>query len=221
VIDTGIGIERDKQELIFQAFSQADASTTRKYGGTGLGLTICKELVTLMGGELIVRSRPNVGTVFSFALELPVLAEPPRSSKISRRDASEVSDEELQGLSILVAEDNEVNQKLVRKILEKLGVKVTIVSDGKEAVDRASQEQFSLILMDCQMPGMSGYQATKQIRQFEALRPGSRSVPIIAITANALDGAETLCAEVGMDDLVTKPFAREQLISKIKSWFLE
>jgi signal transduction histidine kinase len=214
VVDTGIGIPADALETIFDAFTQADASTTRSFGGTGLGLAISRELVTCMGGELGVASEPDKGSTFWFTLPLPVceepvaahrataMAEPPRPARKRR-------------LRVLAAEDNPVNQRVLMRFLERLGCSVELASDGREAVERVKAGQYDVVLMDCQMPVLDGFGATREIRASGG--PGAR-VPIVAVTAHALPGDRERCLEQGMDDYLTKPLRMEDLERVLARW---
>ena len=215
VIDSGIGIPREKQALIFEAFSQADSSSTRAYGGTGLGLTISNQLITLMGGEISVRSVPGVGSVFTFTLPFN-----PSSSTRSTTDSngqeslenSAVSESAV--LNILLAEDNKVNQKLAVHLLKAAGHSVKTASDGLEAIELYEKENIDLILMDIQMPKLDGTEATKQIRAAE--QNTDHHVPIIALTAHAMKGDREKYIECGMDGYVTKPIDRAKLMKEIQ-----
>jgi signal transduction histidine kinase/FixJ family two-component response regulator len=216
VIDTGIGIARDKQHRIFESFAQEDGSTTRRYGGTGLGLTICRQLVSLMGGNIQLSSRRGKGSRFFFTLTLPLRAKTdipdsafglgPAGSKSPDLAASPGP---LRG-HVLVAEDNAVNQAVAIGMLEAMGVYTVVVNDGEAAVERAMSEPFDVILMDCRMPLLDGYDATRKIREFEA-QSDRPAVPIIAVTANALPGDMEKCVSAGMDDYISKPFKIQQL----------
>jgi len=206
VRDTGPGIPADKQRLIFEAFCQGDGSTARKYGGTGLGLTISSRIVKLMGGKLWVDSRPGAGSTFSFTAYFGKGAGP----AVPAPDAMPAA--EHRSLSILVAEDNRVNQRLASKLLEKRGHRVA--EDGLRAVELRETAVFDLILMDIQMPGMDGFEATATIRQRE--RGGSRYTPIIAMTAHAENGYAERCRAAGMDGYVTKPFEPARLYAAIQ-----
>jgi len=212
VRDTGIGIPLDKQELIFEPFRQADGSTSRRYGGTGLGLAICARLVALMQGRIWLESRLGEGTVFYFTARLgigrPQGAPAPRAGNLTLEQVSE------RALRILLAEDNVVNQKLASRILTNHGHQVVCVNNGCEAVDRAGQEQFDIILMDVQMPRMDGFEATAEIRKLDAaLRIHT---PILALTANAMKGDRERCLRAGMDGYVPKPLKPSELLQAIQ-----
>lgn len=206
VSDTGIGIPQDRQSSIFEAFSQADASTTRQFGGTGLGLTISSQLANLMGGVLRVQSLPGVGSCFYFMLPLTPATAPATVS--GQQNLNPIRSAE-NSLKILVAEDNGTNQKLIKMLLQKMGHTVTMVSDGKEAVSLSGSEEFDVILMDIQMPVLDGRAATNQIRARE--KGTSSHLPIIALTANAMLGDREQYLNIGMDDYVSKPISRKEL----------
>jgi len=204
VRDTGIGIARQKQQMIFSAFAQADTSTTRVFGGTGLGLTISARLTALMGGEISVSSRLGSGSEFCASMRLiqapPQIALPvpdPLGAGESKRTGH-----------VLLAEDNAVNQMIARRMLERLGYAVTIARNGREAVDQARTTRFDAVLMDVQMPEMNGLEATQAIRSME--RGGPR-LPIIALTANAMQGDQAQCLAAGMDAYLTKPVDMQAL----------
>jgi signal transduction histidine kinase len=211
VRDTGIGIPEETQTRLFQSFTQADASTTRKFGGTGLGLAICQKLVELMGGSISVASRSGHGSTFSFVVPLAkqhvVRARTaPLGEMVAQPDpsAARTSLPVPDGARILLAEDNKINQFVAITQLKKLGYKVDVAANGREAVAIWERERYSIILMDCQMPEMDGYEATRRIRALEAGRhgPGTR---IIAMTANAMPGDRELCLAAGMDSYISKP----------------
>ncbi len=218
VRDTGIGIAADKLESIFDAFSQADTSTTRKYGGTGLGLTITQRLVTLMGGELRVHSQPGQGTSFDVVLPMGLAtaaaeAAPPLATRTAA-DAPQPAT----GLRVLLVEDHPVNQKLAKHLLQRWGHQVTLANNGQEALDAVSAGQpFDLLLMDMQMPVMDGIEATRHIRALEALR-GWPNLPIIAMTANAMQGDRDDCLAAGMNDYLSKPMRPDELSGKLAYW---
>jgi PAS domain S-box-containing protein len=207
VNDTGIGIPEDKQKVIFEAFAQADASTTRRYGGSGLGLTISNQLVQLMGGRISVESKPKVGSTFYFTL--PFGLAPERNDAFNARSAENASAVEPSPLDALVVEDNAVNQKLVRVLLKKLGHRVTVAANGQAALRTLRKRAFDLILMDLQMPVMGGFEVTARIREEE--RVSGRHIPIIAMTAHAMSGHRERALQAGMDDYVSKPIRFEEL----------
>jgi CheY-like chemotaxis protein len=206
VEDSGIGIATDQLEQIFEAFTQADASTTRKYGGTGLGLAISKQLARLLGGELRVTSEPGKGSIFTVSLVLPLVTH--RSSRpAAPSDADEVARYEGR---VLLVEDNPDTQSLAQELLMRMGCDVEHASTGAEALDRLQAHSFDLVLMDCHMPTMNGYDATREIRRREAGN-GGKHVPIVALTASVLPEERARCKEVGMDDYIAKPFSRRDL----------
>jgi CheY-like chemotaxis protein len=217
VADTGIGIPQEKQDLIFEKFSQADTSTTRNYGGTGLGLAISKQLVEMMGGRIGVRSRVHAGSIFWFELPLRThnrakLAETgarPACGGASCLAAGE------RPVRVLLAEDNPVNQKVAMRMLEKLGVRVDVAANGQEAVHLFSILPYDLILMDCQMPELDGYAATMEIRRKESDRGHTI---IVAMTAEAMQGARKRCLEAGMDDYLSKPIKLNSLTAMLQKF---
>ena len=215
VRDTGIGIPKEKQKLIFQAFAQSDSSTTRQYGGTGLGLTISAHLVDLMGGRIWVESEPGRGSRFHFALpfDLPdQVPDPPH-----RPNGALIATQPGQGrpLQILVVEDNAVNQKLAVSLLRKGGHHVSVASDGEEGLKLYRERDFDVVLMDVHMPRMDGFEATAAIRQAE--RGTDRHVPIIAMTACAMKGDQERCLRAGMDAYVSKPIPPAELLRAIRA----
>ncbi|MEO1449466.1 MAG: ATP-binding protein, partial [Bacteroidota bacterium] len=212
VQDTGIGIPLDKQAVIFDAFSQSSTDTTRKFGGTGLGLTISKRLVDLMGGELQVSSVAGEGSCFFFEIELPV-AETQPEQETTNRTRTQLDFGSFAGTRVLVAEDNKVNQMVARKFLQKWDVEVQIVNNGREAVDAWQNEHFDLILMDMRMPVMNGPDAAKAIRLAEF--PGTPRIPILAFTASVTEEEIKVFMEAGMDDWVSKPFDPAVLYQKV------
>ena len=222
VSDSGLGIPPDKQRLIFEAFSQADASVSRTHGGTGLGLTIASRLVELMGGEIWLRSEPNKGTAFHFTVKLETVAgEQTRQQKLHQGVESDdgrltYHSERWPGINpeetkILVVEDNAVNQKLMVRLLEKEGFQVSTAENGEIAITTMQRTRYDLVLMDCQMPVLDGYAATKRIRQTEV--GSNQHTCIIAVSAHAMKGDRELCIEAGMDDYVPKPVKRSTLFN--------
>ena len=218
VEDTGIGIPADRLNRLFKHFSQVDTSTTRRFGGTGLGLVISKRLVELMGGEIGVESKEGNGTAFWFTLNLEVPA--PQSSaaaQVAIHSTSHKSDVSgaLTGLHLLVAEDNDMNQFVTQETLRRCGCTCDIVGDGELAVQATLHRSYDGVLMDCQMPGMDGLEATRLIRQREAVDPELSHLPIIALTAEASNADRERCLAAGMDDYVSKPINITELCTAI------
>ncbi len=231
VRDTGIGVPAEQQSAVFEAFCQADNSISRRYGGTGLGLTISSQLVQLMGGKIWLMSEVGVGTEFHFTARMGIAASPgTETSKTPGRvssDSKEAGPAERSRLSgpspsdagsgtvephalrILVAEDNPVNQIVAAEMLRGQGHLVAVVGDGQQAVDECARQRYDLILMDVQMPGIDGFEATRLIREREG-QSGTR-IPIVALTAHALAGYREQCVAAGMDDYVAKPLRRKDL----------
>jgi PAS domain S-box-containing protein len=214
VADTGVGIPEDRLPLLFEKFVQADASTTRKYGGTGLGLAICRELTTLMNGEIDIESAPGVGSTFTVTLPLPRVAEGARSNAQAVAQIEQAPPS--RHLRILAAEDNAMNQLVLKTLLHQVGVEPVLVSDGVEAVEAWRAAVWDVILMDIQMPVMDGPTAARMIRDEEAAT-GRRRTPIIALTANAMSHqAETYQAS-GMDAVVAKPIEVARLYAALEA----
>ena len=215
VEDTGIGIPTDKQDAIFESFTQADGGTTRKYGGTGLGLAITKQLAGLLGGELTLTSQENIGSVFSIAIPIDKddLTQPQSASHESTVNDTKPDPSEIQmSGKILVAEDSVPNQTLIRILLEKTGLEVTVVEDGSQAVQEALNQGYDLILMDMQMPVMNGYEATR------VLRKEGITIPILALTASTTTGSEKNCFDAGCDDYLGKPIDRNKLLEALQEY---
>ncbi|HZP86703.1 MAG TPA: ATP-binding protein [Burkholderiales bacterium] len=217
VRDTGIGIPEDKQRLIFDAFSQADTSTTREYGGTGLGLTICARLASLMGGNVTVSSRPGEGSAFQATMrvsragaqvpaKVPAPSAPAQPHTAPPSPAPSATEFEKH---VLLAEDNPVNQLIASQMLRQLGYRVTVANNGREAVEQARSLAFDAVVMDVQMPEMNGPEAARLIRALE--HDTGRRTPIIALTANAMHGDREMCLAAGMDDYLTKPIDMQAL----------
>lgn len=211
--DTGIGMSSEYVDRIFDKFSQEDKSIARKYGGTGLGMSICKQLVGLMGGELIIESHKNIGTSISFKLEFEKLVMTSKIDKKNYKYHPRQIQEKVKDKKILIAEDNEMNQLVVCTSLDFIGLQYDIVNDGTEAVDAMQKNDYDLILMDINMPIMDGIEATKKIRENHI-----QKIPIIALTANAMEGASKTYLEAGMNDCLTKPFVEEELFEILEKW---
>jgi signal transduction histidine kinase len=221
VSDTGTGIAPEMQAHIFEAFTQEDASTTRRFGGTGLGLSISKRLVELMGGRIWLESAPGRGSIFQFTLPLRSPARPsvlPNSNAESPPSPTVTPPRQpSRAASLLLVEDNPVNQKVAIRLLERQGYSVTLAEDGIQAVAAFADQTFDGVLMDLQMPGMGGLEATRRIREIERARSSGR-VPIIAMTANAMVGDREVCLAAGMNDYVTKPVSRQALATVLDCW---
>lgn len=214
VIDTGIGIPKEKYDAIFNSFSQARASTTREYGGTGLGLTISKQLVELQGGYISVESQENEGSKFSFNIIFK--KSKTQVSESSPKLVKKTSHKQIKSNTrkVLVAEDNRINQILVKKVLNKHHFEVELVENGAKAIEALAREHFDILLLDLHMPIMDGYKAAQSIRSSEEVYS---TIPIIALTAAAIKGEEEKCMAHGMDDYVTKPFKADVLLSAIEN----
>ncbi len=219
VRDTGIGIPADKLDSIFASFTQASSDTTRKYGGSGLGLTICKQLVELQNGKIGVESRVNYGSKFSFQITYDkVIAEIRKPNQETVLVENHVANH-IEGQAkrrILVAEDNEINQMLMLTLLKKWDYEVEIAANGQIAFDKVAQENFDVVLMDVHMPELDGYQATEKIRK--ELTETKNQIPIIAMTAAALKGETERCLAAGMNDYIAKPFDKKVLQEKLVFW---
>ena len=214
VKDSGIGISKQGQNVLFKDFSQVDSSTTRKYGGTGLGLAICKRICEMMRGNIWVKSQEGKGAEFNFVIKVPVVDASEVSGEKEEQRKSLPLDNKLRGLKILVAEDNLVNRKLAKKIFEKLGYEIELVDDGVQTVEKVKKKDFDLLFLDCQMPNLDGYDATRQIRGLSR----NKGVPIIAMTANVMQGDREKCLESGMDDYITKPVKLDEIKQMIIKW---
>ncbi len=217
VEDTGIGIPLDKHEVIFESFTQADSSTTRKFGGTGLGLTITKHLAQILGGSITLQSEPGKGSVFSLSIpaRIDLESQPPlgkdKPTEYTRHSSPDTAPQRYTG-NILVAEDSPASQKLIKIILRKMGLQVTLVENGRQALHAATAHPFDLIFVDMQMPVMNGYDAVA------ALRKKRLTTPIIALTANISKHDEQQCLDAGCDAYLTKPLDRNKLGEVLKRY---
>ena len=205
VIDSGIGIPLEKKRMIFEAFTQADSSTTRQYGGTGLGLTICAQLVALMGGTIWVEDAPGGGASFRFTAGFGVVTTPPADRGAMPAEIEHA----VVALRLLVVDDNAVNRSVAGGMLGKQGHQISFAINGREAVLAAKRQRFDVILMDVQMPEMNGFEATARIRELDAVV--GRRTPIVAMTAHAGSDDRARCLAAGMDDYIAKPVSKEKL----------
>jgi nitrogen-specific signal transduction histidine kinase/CheY-like chemotaxis protein len=228
VQDSGPGIPADKLDRLFKPFSQVDSSSTRRYGGTGLGLSICQKLVELMGGEIGVESTPGQGSTFWFTLPLPVVARSDaagmgmvsleaRAPQVPVQIVEAEPPEKDGGALVLVVEDDEVNQFVLKMILQGAGARVRIARNGREAVEMAREEQFDLVFMDCQMPVMDGFEATGRICA-QAVELGRKRPQVVALTADATPATRQHCKEVGMNDYLVKPVDFRKLQGVLDNW---
>jgi len=212
VHDTGIGIAPEAVERIFASFAQADSSTTRRFGGTGLGLAISRRLIGLMGGELTVRSAPGAGSTFTFTVRLEVAPAPAPARAPAVVGAGPAAAE---GAAVLVVEDSAVNQRVIERLLERRGLVVDVAEDGEQALARLEQRAYRAVFMDCQLPVLDGYEATRRLRA--SGRPWANT-PVVALTAHAMQGDRERCLAAGMDDYLPKPLRGEQLDAALARW---
>ena len=211
VSDTGIGLSAEQCAQLFTSFQQADASTTRRYGGTGLGLAIAKQLATLMGGEVAVRSLPGQGSTFSFSAWLqPAWAPLHGEAQV----VTPLIGEQLLGVRLLLVEDNELNQQVAAELLGAMGCQVDIAGNGREALECLDRQRYELVLMDMQMPVLDGLAATRELRR----RPELAELPVVAMTANALREDREACLAAGMNDFISKPFEPQTLHTVLQRW---
>ncbi len=222
VRDTGVGMSEEEMSRLLQPFAQADLSTTRRYGGSGLGLVICDKLVALMGGKLTIQSRPRAGTSVQFCVELEevvggTMADMAGGTKAQGTACTCSIPVRSAGrpLKVLVVEDTVANQKLLRRLLEKVGHFCELASDGQQAIEAIQRGKYDVVLMDCQMPVMDGFEATRRIRQWEK-QGGVARTPIVALTASAMKGDREACLKEGMDDYLTKPIVMQGLFSLLE-----
>jgi PAS domain S-box-containing protein len=215
VTDTGIGIAPNAQARIFESFVQADGSATRRHGGVGLGLAISRRLTRLMGGDINVESVFNQGSRFWFTVRLAIVEANDPGASLPRATPNTDAPTAFHA-RVLVVEDNLVNQAVATAMLELLGCRFAVVDDGRQALAALDRQRFDLVLMDCYMPTMDGFETTAELRRREA--PGRRRIPVIALTANVDKGFRERCLTVGMDDYLSKPFSREQLAAVLARW---
>lgn len=215
VKDTGIGIAPQSLPHIFESFSQANGAISQQYGGTGLGLAICRQLSQLMGGKLTVESQIGQGSQFELSLPLSAASRSPAAPADA---VPQQAPQHFHAARVLVAEDNPINQKLTRYLLENLGLSVSVAEDGRQAYEAIRQSNVDLVLMDCQMPDWDGLMATRAIRDWERETGRQHRLPIVALTAYAMNGFEHDCAEAGMDDYLVKPLDEVQLATCLSKW---
>jgi len=221
VCDTGPGVPENKQGLIFESFCQADGSTSRKHGGTGLGLTISSRLVEMMGGRIWVESQVGVGSTFHFTVRLGRVGAGQLTAPLKRQESLHApgleveAKSQLGSLNILVAEDNFSNLKLVTRLLENWGQRVTIAVDGREALQLLDQQSFDVILLDIQMPEVDGLEVAAAVRQKE--KSTGKHITILALTAHAGPDFHQQCLDAGMDDFLTKPLQPRKLLEVLKA----
>ncbi len=213
VEDTGIGMDADAVARIGRPFEQADSSHARRFGGSGLGLAIVTQLIDLMSGRFSVRSEPRKGTIFSVELDLPRSASKPTAIASDAASAASPASKTLRA-HVLLAEDNDVNRQVARAMLEAMGCTLDVAVNGREALSRVASGKYDIVLMDCHMPEMDGFTAAREIRTQE--RNGR--IPIIAVTASAMQEERSACLESGMDDVLNKPFSRQQLLEMLQRW---
>jgi CheY-like chemotaxis protein len=218
VADTGIGIPKEKQDEIFEAFTQADGSMTREYGGTGLGTSISKKLVEMMGGKIWVES-PNPkskagspGSIFHFIISLRKVKKHSDLGKEQKRAKDKPNQTFKKDIHCLLVEDNPINQKIITRIINNYGVQVDLAENGKIGVDKVKKRNYDIIFMDVQMPVMSGLEATKKIKEMGV------KTPIIALTAHALKEHQEVCFDTGMDGYISKPVKKDQIFSAFKKF---
>lgn len=214
VHDSGIGMDEEGLSRLFQRFSQADSTTTRKFGGTGLGLAICKELAMMMGGNIEVVSEVGKGSSFTLKLHAPLGKAPAETDAATFEQSLEANENNAENLRILAAEDNANNRLVLKMFLEQVGITPTFVENGKLAVEAWQNDNFDVILMDVQMPIMSGPEASNEIRRLEK-EMGRARTPIIALTANAMTHHVQECIKSGMDAHVSKPIRPDLLFAAI------
>jgi CheY-like chemotaxis protein len=223
VSDSGIGITAEQRDKLFRPFTQVDGSATRRHGGTGLGLSIVRSLATLMGGDVDVASEPGQGSIFRFRVRLqPARAgdEAPRAERPATPTSTVALAAPGRSYRILVAEDNKTNRLVIESILGKCGHEHVSVGNGQAAVAAVTQGDWrpDLVLMDCQMPDMDGFEATRQIRAWEAARQDGRRLPIVALTASVFQEDRESCLTAGMDDFLAKPINMQQLQATLQRW---
>jgi CheY-like chemotaxis protein len=222
VKDSGIGIPPEKMDSIFDKFNQVDGTSTKRHEGTGLGLAISKQLVEKMNGDISVSSVLGEGSTFSFRLPLPVSSDVIASPAITEQNPEiahkpRSASQEASQSKILVVEDSLVNQEVVKDFLEAIDCQIVIATNGQEAINFTESQEYDLILMDCQMPIVDGFEATRRIREREKEKQCGRT-PIIALTANAYESDRKKCLDVGMDDFLSKPFAPVDFEKTVTKW---
>ncbi len=222
VHDSGIGINKTMQEKIFSSFTQADSVTSRKFGGTGLGLSISKRLAELMGGEIGLKSLPGVGSMFWFTAWLSKENDTEKidskaQTTLNNLNVSNIGLQPSGKLPILVVDDNDINQMVAEGILHKLGFQIHTAENGKTAIEKLAEQKYGVVLMDCQMPVMDGFEATRTIREM-ATANNNYKLPVIAMTANAIQGDREKCLAAGMNDYISKPLNPHDLVEMVSKW---